>query len=220
VGVDLSVSVEEAHKIAEAVEKRVAGLAAQSDVVVHVNPVQQIDESLPQTARAIGNQFGLLTHNIHAHEVMGEYYLDLDIEVPRDLTLEEAHKRVSDYEDALAEELPQLKEINTHIEPLTEVSLSTPENRFQTRDQFRAQVLELANRMPDVYLCHNVRIWPEGDGYDVVLHCHADPYMPIVEAHHLAEQLKQEIMAQVPGVNQVLVHMEPGEVEDEEGEED
>jgi cation diffusion facilitator family transporter len=121
VGVDRSVSLEEAHQIAEAVEKRVANLTSKSDVVVHVNPVQQMDESLPQTARAIANRFGLLTHNIHAHEVGGEYYLDLDIEVPSDLTLEEAHQRVSAYEDAIVEELPQIKEINTHIEPLTDV---------------------------------------------------------------------------------------------------
>lgn len=219
IGVDRSVSLEEAHQIAEAIEKRIANLTPQSDVIVHVNPVQQIDESIPQTARSIANQFGLLTHNIHAHEVMGKYYLDLDIEVPRDLTLEEAHQRVSAYENALAEELPQLEEINTHIEPLTHASLSTAEERIQDQDQLREQILELMKSMPEVYQCHNLRIWPEENGYDVVLHCHADPYLPIVEAHRLAEQLKQEIIAQVPGVNQVLVHMEPDEVEDEEDEE-
>jgi len=219
VGVDRSVSLEEAHQIAEAVEKHVAGLTSKSDVVVHVNPVQQTDESLPQAARAIANRLGLLTHNIHAHEVMGEYYLDMDVEVPSGLTLEDAHHRVSAFEDAIKEELSNIKEINTHIEPLSGISASTDEELIQTQEQLGAQILELTKWIPRVHSCHNIRIWPVGEGFDIVLHCRADPNLPIVEAHSLAEQLEKQILNQVPGAHEVLVHMEPGDEKDNDDQE-
>jgi cation diffusion facilitator family transporter len=214
VGVDRSVSLEEAHRIAEAVEKHVASLTSKSDVVVHVNPVQETDESLPQAARAIANRFGLHTHNIHAHEVMGAYYLDMDVEVPSGLSLEEAHQRVSVYENAIKEEMPQIKEINTHIEPLADVASSTIEEATQTKEQLGAQILELTKWFPPLHSCHNLRIWPVEGGYDVVMHCHADPNLPIAEAHQLAEELEKQIIQQVPGVHEVLVHIEPDDIDD------
>ena len=42
-----------------------------------------------------------------------------------------------------------------------------------------------------------------------ILHCLADPELPIAEAHHLAEHLEQQLKSQVPGISQVLVHVEP-----------
>jgi divalent metal cation (Fe/Co/Zn/Cd) transporter len=63
-------------------------------------------------------------------------------------------------------------------------------------------------------MCHNIRIWPEADGYDVAVHCQAAPDLPIAEAHTLAEQLEKQIITQLPNVHQVLVHMEPGGEED------
>jgi divalent metal cation (Fe/Co/Zn/Cd) transporter len=209
VGVDRSVSLEEAHQIAEAVEKRVAALTTKSDIVVHVNPEQQMDESLPQAARATANRFGLLAHHIHAHRVGDEYHLDMDVEVPGELTLEEAHDRVSIFEEAILSELPQIKEINTQIEPLADVSSFTTANAIQTQAQLRTQIKEIIQGLPDLRGCQRLRVWPVRDGYDVVVHCLADPTLSIVEAHDLAGELEKEIMAQTPGVHEVLVHLEP-----------
>ncbi|MGD8455019.1 MAG: cation diffusion facilitator family transporter [Anaerolineales bacterium] len=213
IGVDRSASLEEAHQIAEAVEKRVAALSAKSDIVVHVNPVQQTDESLPQAARAIANRFGLLTHNIHAHRVEEEYHLDMGVEVPGELTLEEAHDRVSIFEEAILSELPQIKEINTQIEALAGKASSTSAEVNQTQEQLRSQIMALSKWMPGLRGCHHLRVWPVRDGYDVVMHCLADPNLSIVEAHDLAGQLEKEIMTQTPGVQEVLVHLEPGKAE-------
>jgi len=216
VGVDRSASLEEAHQTAEAVEKRVAELAPKSDIVVHVNPVRQTDESLPQAARAIANRFGLLTHNIHAHRVEGEYHLDMDVEVPGELTLEEAHDRVSIFEEAILSELPQIKEINTHMEPLADISSSTSADAAHTEEQLRSQILELTKWAPDLRGCHHLRVWPVKDGYDVVVHCLAKPNLSITDAHRLAAQLEKEIVTQTTGVHEVLVHLEPGEPADDD----
>lgn len=216
VGVDRSVSLEEAHQIAEVVEEHVASLTSKSDVIVHVNPVRQIDESITQATRAIANRFGLHTHNIHAHEVVEAYYLDMHVEVPSGLTLKEAHQQVSLFEKAIKSELPHIKAVYTHIEPLSGVSSTTVDDYKQSQEQLEAHILTLTKWMPELHSCHNIRVWPVGNGFDVVLHCRADPNMPIAEAHQLAEQLEKQIMQQIRGVHEVLVHMEPGEDVDEE----
>jgi divalent metal cation (Fe/Co/Zn/Cd) transporter len=43
----------------------------------------------------------------------------------------------------------------------------------------------------------------------VSLRCFADVDLPIVEAHSLADLVERRIIARLPGVAQVLVHIEP-----------
>jgi cation diffusion facilitator family transporter len=65
VDVDRSLSLEEAHQIASAVDARVSTLVHRGDVVVHVDPVRPPGESLSQTVSAIAARLttGLATLN-------------------------------------------------------------------------------------------------------------------------------------------------------------
>jgi cation diffusion facilitator family transporter len=208
VEVDRSASLEEAHQIATEVESRVSNLVRQGDVVVHVDPVRQTGESLPQAVSAIAAQLGLRAHNIHAHEVRGNYFVDLHVEVPSDLTLTQAHGRVSQLEAAVRDELPYVKDVNTHIEPQS-VPVAPGRLAPGVRISLQERIMAVLGDVPGLSDCHGLHIRPGLDGYDVVLHCLADPDLPVVEAHQLAEQVEQELRARVPGVGQVLVHVEP-----------
>ncbi len=216
VGVDRSVSLEEAHKIAESVEHCVIDLVPKSDVVVHIDPVQEAGESLHQSVFAIAGKHGLQTHNIQIHDVLGEYFISLDVEVASDLTLAEAHHLVTKFEEALHSELPHIKEINTHIEPVSSstVPISIQDERIQNK--VRIEIIKLVNQKQKLRGCHNFRIWPDNGGYDVVLHCLSDPDLPVVEAHNLAEELEKEIHSQVSGIHQILIHVEPEETPQKE----
>ncbi len=57
--------------------------------------------------------------------------------------------------------------------------------------------------------CNRIHIRPGSDGYDLALHCLADPDMPIAEAHRLADQVEKRLELEVPGISRVLVHIEP-----------
>jgi cation diffusion facilitator family transporter len=209
VGVDRGASLEQAHRVAEMVESRIVALIPRGDVVVHVDPEQRSGESLPQAVNAIAGRLGLQTHNIHAREVRGDYYVALHVEAPASMTLAQAHEQVSRLEATLCDELPYVKEVNSHIEPqsIGVAPDATPETN--TQERLRAQVVALIERTPELRGCHNVRVWPGSEGYEVVLHCLADPDLPIEEAHRLAHQVEEQLRAHVPGVSRVLVHVEP-----------
>ena len=209
VGVDRSVSLEEAHEIATAVEGHVSALALRGDVVVHVNPVAQIGESLTQTVNAVSGRFGLQTHKIHAHDMQGAYYINLDVEVPADLTLDEAHRRISRLEEELRHELPHIEEINTHIEPLAPRIALDPDPQAKELADLRARILAVIDDVSSLHNCHNIHIWPGPEGYAVVVHCLAEPELPVAEAHDRAEQLKKQLYERLPELHQVLVHVEP-----------
>ncbi|MGD9316847.1 MAG: cation-efflux pump [Anaerolineae bacterium] len=211
VNVDRSASLQEAHQVAEAVDNWVSKLVYRGDVVVHVDPVRPSEEDLSQTASAIASRLGLRTHDVHAHEVRGRYYVDLHVEVPADLPLKQAHDRVSQLEAAVCQELPQVQDIHSHIEPdalpVTPVAVMSP----QEEAALGAQILEITGSVSGLHGCDRTHIRPGPQGYDVVIHCLADPSLPIAEAHRLTDEAEKRILAQLPAVSQVLIHVEPGE---------
>jgi cation diffusion facilitator family transporter len=212
VSVARSVSLEEAHRVATDVERAVRQLIHQGDVIVHVDPVRQRGESLPQTVYAIAARRQMRAHDIHAHEVRGRYYVDVHVEVEPDLTLAQAHAEVSGFEAAVRQELPYVSEVHTHIEPRS-VPVMPAELEGTVDPALEEQILAVAESVTGLHGCHDVHARPGPDGYDVVLHCLAAPDLPIVKAHSLAEQVEMQLHARVPGIGQVLVHVEP---EDEE----
>jgi cation diffusion facilitator family transporter len=217
VNVDRSTSLEEAHRVAEAVDERISKIVPRGDAIVHVDPIRQVDEDLSQTVKAVAARFGLQTHYVHAHEVRGRYVVDLHVEVPPDLTLGQAHDRVSRLEVAVREESPQVRDVHSHIEPiaapLTPVASLDPEEE----ERLRAEIMAIAQGFSGLSGCTQLHIRPEpgggSQGYDVALHCLADPDLPVAEAHRRADELEQRIQTRIPGVRQVLVHVAPeGEI--------
>jgi cation diffusion facilitator family transporter len=209
VDIDRSVSLEQAHQIATAVEVRVSSLIPQGDVVVHVDLVKRSGESLPQTVSAIADRMGLRTHNVHAHEVRGHYFVDLYVETPADLTLDQAHELVSQLERAIRDELPHVQDIHCHIEPMAVPAASATPLTPEVEERLKAQIIAAAKEVPGLGRCTRLHIRPGSGGYDIVLHCLADPDLSVAEAHRLADEVEQRLLTHVPGISQVLVHVEP-----------
>ncbi len=209
VDVDRSASLEEAHQIATAVDQQLGSLVHGGDIVVHVDPVRRRGESLSQSIGAIAGRLGLRTHNVHAHEVRGRYFVDLHVEVPANLTLSQAHDRVSKMEQAVRGELPQVRDIHSHIEPFATPAAPMGDLEAGEKARLRAEIMDVAREIAGLSGCSQLHIRSSPDGYDVVFNCLADPRLPVAEAHRLADEVEKRLRARVPGISQVLVHLEP-----------
>jgi cation diffusion facilitator family transporter len=209
INVGRSASLEEAHQIATAVDEYVTRLVPRGDVVVHVDPVRRSDENLSQTVSAIAARLGLHTHYVHAHEIHDRYLVDLHVEVPADLTLGQAHDRVSRLELAIRDEIPQVRDIHSHIEPIA--SPVAPVEAIGINDEraLRTKILAVVEDTPGLCGHDRLHIRCGPDGYDIVLHCLADPDLPVERAHRLADELERQIQTKVDGISRVLVHVEP-----------
>jgi divalent metal cation (Fe/Co/Zn/Cd) transporter len=209
VNVDRSASLEEAHQIAQIVDERASQIMPRGDVVVHVDPVRRLGESLSQTVSAVAARLGLRVHDVHAHVVQDRYFVDLHVEVPADLTLGLAHDRVSRLELAIREELPQVRDIHSHIEPLASPIVPVGPLNEEERSELHARIEAVVNEVPELNGCSRLHIRPGPGGYDIVLHCLGDPDLPVAEAHRLADQVEKLLHVRIPGIRRVLVHVTP-----------
>lgn len=71
------------------------------------------------------------------------------------------------------------------------------------------QVKAAARGVPGVVDVEKLWVRQSGTVYFVDIHVHADPAMPLRDAHNVSHDVKSAVCAGVPGVKDVLVHMEP-----------
>ncbi len=69
------------------------------------------------------------------------------------------------------------------------------------------QIARAARSIPGVEGVHNVRARGVSGALRVDLHVTVDPMMPVVEAHELTHQVREQVRREISGVTEVLVHV-------------
>ncbi len=209
-----SASFEQAHKIATQAEEAVQRFLPRADVMVHIDPVIQDEQSLVERVRSVAARQGIGVHGLRIHDVRGRLSLDLHVEVPDDLTVSQAHQRVTNLEQTLRSESPELRDVVTHIEPVGEREARRRVSRAGSA-QVREAILRLPAQSPGVRDCHSVTVYRDGNDLSVSFHAVTAPNLSISDAHRLTVQLESLLRAQLPELGRVVIHVEPPEVQDE-----
>jgi len=206
--VDRNLSFERTHAISEDVEARIQALAPGADVVVHTDPREIERENMARRIRAIAERNQIPVHNISIHEDHGEIHVDLHLEVDDHLLLHQAHDLASHIERDLRADIPTVSRVNTHIESR---GTGVGSGRDVTAEE--APLAERVKRIADGIVgrdcCHNILIRRQGERLSVSLHCGFDRDLPVIEAHRLSSRIEEALKAEIPAVDQVLVHTEP-----------
>ena len=202
--------LETAHEVADRAEAAVRAVAPHADVVVHVEPVAHDAEDLTTTAKVIARRHGLSAHAVRVREDEGRRSIELHVEVDPSLDLAAAHRRVSEFEDELRRDVPDLEHVVTHIEPEPEADAA---RRAEPADQLDIERLlgEFRAVHPAALRPHDVRVRRTGDQLDVSFHCALDPRTAITDAHRSTQELEDFLRRRVPQLGRVVIHVEPEE---------
>jgi cation diffusion facilitator family transporter len=73
----------------------------------------------------------------------------------------------------------------------------------------KQQVKAIVFSHPEVKSCHKIRSRGREDDIKVDLHISVDPGMSVEKSHNLSHMLQEEIKKQLPGVHDVIIHIEP-----------
>jgi len=208
IAVARNVSIEAAHDVADAAEQALVERFPGVDVVVHVDPVATDRGGLVDVIHSVAARQRLTVHGVRVHDAGGRICAAMHVEVPEEMTLAVAHERVTAFEETLRRELPALEDIVTHIEPRGDRAAHRAAERLLATDVHDA-VAELPRLVPGVENCHQVSVHRSGEDLSVSFHCFMDPDLPIAAAHDLTEQIERALRARIPGLSQVVVHVEP-----------
>jgi cation diffusion facilitator family transporter len=203
IGVPPSSVVGQGHAAADAVEAAVEGALPGSDVVVHVEPIE--DPSLRERAHAAALAVPRVreVHNLVLVDVAGLKELSLHVKLPGSLSLDEAHDIAEQVEDAIRRAVPEIQAVQTHLEPLTEAMTASEVDADAAAVVLRI-VEEATGSLP-----RGLRFLRSVEGLIAFLTLGLDGGSTLAEAHARASSIEERIRRERPDIADVIVHTEP-----------
>ena len=208
VGVPMDAGVTQAHAVADRIEDVVERVLGGADVVVHVEPTEAeggIRERATAAAGAIPEVREV--HNVRVMRVPEGYELSLHVKLPRELSLDDAHNAVERLEQRIRAEVPELRIVHTHIEPLARTdwaSAPTSDDTAVERAAIESAVKRYTGSAPlDV-------TFRDGEQGRVALVTVSLPgEQPLPSAHQHAGAIEEAVRERCPSLADVIVHTEP-----------
>ena len=203
IGVPPGAAIAQGHAAADAVEAAVHEALPRSDVVVHVEP-QEDEAALQERALAAAQRVPRVReiHNLSVLRTDDGAEVSLHLKLPGELPLEEAHAVASEVERAVAESLPEVSSVQTHLEPLAE----TGTGRSVDRD---AGYVEELVRTATGRAPRELRFLDTDEGLVAFLTLGLDPGTTLADAHRHASEVEELIRRERPEIADVIVHTEP-----------
>ncbi|MSO94330.1 MAG: cation-efflux pump [Thermoleophilia bacterium] len=203
IGVSPGAAVSQGHAVADRVEEAVQAALPGSDVVVHVEPAGDeaaLRERVREAAMSVSRVREI--HNLSVIELPDGADVSLHLKLPGELPLDEAHAIAEEVERAIIEGVPEVIDVQSHLEPLLEPAAG------RESDDDPAEIDRLVRAATGVPP-RATRFLQTDDGIIVFLTLVLDPAASLAVAHATASSVEQQVLSAVPGVAAVVVHTEP-----------
>ena len=206
IGVAPDAAVGQGHAAANAVEDAIERALPETDIVVHVEPLDVVGlrERIQAAAASVPQVREI--HNVSTVETDEGIAVSLHLKLPGTLPLEDAHDVASHVEQAIEEAAPEVAAVQTHLEPLTEEAAGRELSAVDTArdgDVVTRIVTDATGQPP-----RELRFLRTDDGVVAFVTLVLDPQSDLAEAHSRASEIEEEIRHAVD-VSDVIVHTEP-----------
>lgn len=203
-----NIPLEHAQAVEGVVESKVRELFPSADIVIHSTPQKPSAGNLVEKIRAVAHRRNFQIHDVTPLEVKGRVNLNLDLELDPSLTLEAAHQKATELETEIKREIPEVNEVNIHIEPMRNRVEQALEAAW-LQDGMEKKLLAIARKTPGLLDCHALVAHQVEDGIVVSVHCTLDPHLPLSRAHEITDELEFKFRKEFPQIVKVSIHAEP-----------
>jgi cation diffusion facilitator family transporter len=179
------------------------------EVTVTIEPRALDNESVTERVMVIARNRGLAIHHVTVHHISGKLSVSLDLELDGAMPLGRAHETADALEHAIAEDLGDGVEVETHIEPLQADELSGKDAPREVTEMIAATLRGWTGASGKVRDVHDVRVRETPGGLIVNFHCRADPSLPVQAVHGAVDELERRLREQRPDVFRAIGHAEP-----------
>ena len=179
-----------------------------AEIGVNVMPRALDDETVMERVMVIARNRGLAVHHVTINAIPAGLIISLDLEVDGRLPFGTAHDIADGLEAAIRQEIPEVVEVETHIEPL--------QSEGAGRDAAAADLAAIARALAELAAAtgalrnvHDVRVRDTDHGQIVNFHCDVDPARTVGDVHELVDELERALRRRFPAVKRVIGHAEP-----------
>jgi len=207
VGLGRNVTFQRSEQLVAAVTAAVHSVLPDADVIVQSTARAPVSENIFDRIRAVATRNNLYVHDISVHDVGGKLHVEQHIELDEQLTLKEAHDRVTELEVDLRREIAEIAEILTHIES-EPATIETPAELVSDA-ALELRLSAIARQFPEILDLHDLTVVRIRGRLHVSCHCTFADDLPLSRVHDLQTELEIRFKQEAPELFRVLIHPEP-----------
>ncbi len=207
IGLARNVTFQRSEQVAEAVTGAVQEILPDADVVVHSVPRAPRTENIFDRIRAVATRHNVNTHDVSVQDLGGRLHVEQHLELDEQLSLKEAHDRVTLLEAEIRGEVPEISSILTHIE--SEPATIEPAEEIVRDARLEKQLKAVAAQFPEILDVHDVEIKRVRGRLYVSCHCTMSDDLPLSRVHDIQTELEIRFKQDAPELFRVLIHPEP-----------
>jgi divalent metal cation (Fe/Co/Zn/Cd) transporter len=172
---------------------------------VHVEPVEEAELRERAHAAALEVPRVREVHNVTVLSGGGRTEVSLHLKLPGDLPLEDAHTVATSVERAIAEAMPEVDAVQTHVEPLSKEAGMRPAAGTAVDEATVVRIVaEETGHSP-----RELRFLQTDEGLYAFLTLSLEPGETLAGAHGLASRIEERIRVACPRIAELIVHTEP-----------
>jgi len=215
---DVLVHVDATESASETITDKIRLVAAETEGIKNVHSIYlsriTTTSRSPESAKERLNSTELENNLSDLHKIKrgSMLHVYLDVQVDRDLDLKTAHGIIDSFEKRLTEEVPELREITTHMETETSENVSIGTEKKATIS-YLERIRIAALSIHGVVECKDIGVVYVNDEQHITLSIKIKStpertIHTIEDAHRLATNVQNLVMKQT-GASRVIVHTEP-----------
>jgi cation diffusion facilitator family transporter len=203
IGIAPGAAVGQGHAAADRVEEVLRARLPDADVVVHVEP-RDADAEIRERAlaAALGVPRVRELHNLAVLDVDGRVEVSLHLKLPGHVSLDDAHDVAEEVERAILAAVPEVADVRTHLEPLTEAAAARPV-------EVDPEAVERCVREETGVAPRELRFVRTDEGLVAFLTLAVAGDESLADAHTRASIVEERVREAVPGIADVVIHTEP-----------
>jgi cation diffusion facilitator family transporter len=180
-----------------------------ADITISTNPVSLDTETAFEKIALIAHQHSLSVHHLAVQSIDGKLAVSFDVEVEGTTTLQVAHDRATQLENAIRTGLGGDVEVESHIEPSPQRELAGEAADGKTVASISNALLKLAKLQQPMKDVHNIRIRLTEGGLYVHYHCRFAPSKNIDDVHAVVDDIENALKKRFTLIQRVVAHAEP-----------
>ena len=202
-----NVTFQKSEQVSHEVASRIRAVLPEADVVVNTVSRASRQESLFDRIRAVATRNNLNVHDISVQDIAGRLHVEQHVELDEQLSLKQAHDRVTRLEAEMKQDIGEIASILTHIE--SEPATIETSDGLVRSPGFEQRLQAVTSGFPEVVDVHDLMFKRVGGRLYLSLHCTMLDELPLSRVHDIQTALEGRFRQEVPDLFRVLIHPEP-----------
>jgi cation diffusion facilitator family transporter len=209
VAVSRKMPLQQTTMITKEVKTRIRKIIPEGDVVINIKPIALKDETIAEKIQIIAKNHNADVHDISVQEIGGKKFVNFDLEVESKLNLEKAHKKTSEIEKSIKEELGEDLNVVIHVEPGPIFSNKGDELDKKTLGSIEKVLVKIKRDIRQIKGFRDITGRKIDGAIFLTLSCMFDEKIALGESHDISEKIESKLREKIPNLQRAIIHLEP-----------